>query len=201
MNLSSHFPMPNGKIYFDSAASSITAMPVLEKMQEFYTTYRANIHRGEHSLTKKASEEYELVYEKLAKFFHADSQEFINLRNATEAINGVSLGLDWQPDDEVIITDAEHHSNLLPWLRLKEKGVKLKVLEIDINGIINEENLKTLISKKTKLVAFTASSNVVAAKVPVMSLTKIAKDNGSLVLVDAAQYVGHQPIDLKNTPV
>ncbi len=197
MDLQSLFQRPKGVTYFDSAASSLTAVPVLEKMQEYYRDYRANIHRGQHRLTRKASEEYEAVYGKLAKFFHADEQEFVAVRNATEAINGVALGLDWKAGDEVVITDVEHTSNLLPWLRLKEKGVKVRIVESDEKGRFWTEGFAPLLSKRTRLVAFTACSNVLGAKVPVKEIAKAAKENGSLVLVDAAQYVGHHQVDLR----
>ena len=122
MDIASLFDAPKNPVYFDSGASSLTALPVRQKMEEYYSQYRANIHRGAHKHTKKASEEYEQVYGKLAKFFHAKDSEFISVRNTTEAINGVALGLDWKAGDEIITSDIEHHSNLLPWLRLKEKA-------------------------------------------------------------------------------
>lgn len=198
MDVQSLFQRPRGIAYFDSAASSLTAVPVLEKMQEYYSEYRANIHRGQHRLTRKASEEYEAVYAKLARFFRADEQEFIAVRNTTEGINGVALGLDWKAGDEVIVTDVEHHSNLLPWLRLKEKGVKIRAVESDEKGIFSAEDFAPMLSKKTKLVAYTACSNVLGAKVPIKQIAKAAKDAGALVLVDAAQYVGHHEVDLRD---
>lgn len=201
MDVSAHFYLPKGAAYFDSAATSLTPKPVLAKMQEYYENYRANIHRGAHRFTRKASEEYEAVYGKLAKFFNADPQEFTGVRNTTEAINGVALGLDWKHGDEVIVTDLEHHSNLLPWLRLKKLGVTVKVLESDAQGRLDPQKLKPLLSKKTKLVAFTACSNVLGGKVAIHDLAKAAKGAGALVLVDAAQYVGHHPVDLKALPI
>ncbi|MFH1200610.1 MAG: cysteine desulfurase [Candidatus Micrarchaeota archaeon] len=198
MDVQTLFHKPKGITYFDSAASSLTALPVLEKMQEYYRDYRANIHRGAHRITRKASEEYEAVYGKLAKFFRAGDQEFTAVRNTTEAINGVALGLDWHAGDEVVITDNEHHSNLLPWLRLKEKGVKVHAVHSDAQGRFSASNFAPLLSKKTRLVAFTACSNVLGCKVPVKEIAKAAKDAGALVLVDAAQYVGHHAVDLKD---
>ncbi|MBI5225724.1 cysteine desulfurase [Candidatus Micrarchaeota archaeon] len=195
------FSVPSGPAYFDSAASSLTAKPVLEAMAAYYGKNRANIHRGAHRYTHQASEQYEAVYGKLAKFFNASDQEFAAVRNATEAFNAVALGLDWNAGDEVIVSDVEHHSNFLPWLRLKEKGVKIKILVSDGDGTLSADALSGLLSKKTKLVSFTACSNVLGATVPVVELAKAAKDSGALVCVDAAQYVGHRPIDLKKWPV
>ncbi len=202
MDIASLFDAPKNPIYFDSAASSLTAIPVRQKMEEFYSLYRANIHRGAHQYTKRASEEYEQVYGKLAKFFKSKESEFIQVRNTTEAINGVTLGTKWKEGDEVIVSSIEHHSNLLPWLKLKEMGVKVNILQADEEGLLSPEILKTLLTPRTKLVAITACSNVLGMKEPVEQLIKIAKENQTsakdrtLVLLDAAQYVGHHPLDL-----
>ncbi|VVC01318.1 Cysteine desulfurase [uncultured archaeon] len=196
MDITGLFDAPKNPIYFDSGASSLTAKPVLAKMAEYYSQYRANIHRGAHRHTKKASEEYEAVYGKLAKFFHAKDSEFISVRNTTEAINGVALGLEWKAGDEIIVSDIEHHSNLLPWLRLKEKGVAVKILQADEQGKLSAEKLKQLLTKKTRMVALTDCSNVLGAKEPIEELVRVAKDAHALVLLDAAQYVGHHPLDL-----
>jgi cysteine desulfurase/selenocysteine lyase len=136
------------------------------------------------------------VYGKLARFFHAKETEFVQVRNTTEAINGVALGLEWKAEDEVVVGSIEHHSNLLPWLRLKEKGVKVKILQADESGLLAAENLKSLLTPKTKLVALSACSNVLGAKEPIEQLVKTAKENHSLILLDAAQHVGHHPLDL-----
>ncbi|MCL6089079.1 MAG: cysteine desulfurase [Candidatus Marsarchaeota archaeon] len=200
MDVSSLFDAPKNPIYFDSAASSLTAKPVRAKMEEFYSNYRANIHRGAHKYTKQASEEYEAVYGKLAKFFHAKETEFVQVRNTTEAINGVALGLDFHSGDEIIVSSIEHHSNLLPWLRLKEKGVKVKILQADEEGKLSSEKLESVLTPNTRLVALTACSNVLGTKEPIEQLVKVAKDNRSLVLLDAAQYVGHHPLDLSRVP-
>lgn len=205
MDFKQLFDAPQSPIYFDSAASSLAALSVRAKMEEFYSKYKANIHRGAHRYATKASEEYEAVYAKLAKFFCAKEDEFIATRNATEAINGVALGLEWKPGDEIITSSIEHHSNLLPWLRLQERGVRVKIIEADDEGKIDAERLKELLSKKTRLVAISACSNVLAAKEPIEELVKIAKENSfaaersserTLVLLDAAQLVGHHHLDL-----
>ncbi len=141
------------------------------------------------------------MYAKLAAFFHASEQEFASVRNTTEALNAVALGLDWNAGDEVVVTDVEHHSNLLPWLRLKEKGVVVKILLADEEGRLDPEKLSALVSAKTRLFSFTACNNVLGAAVPVAELAKAAKDAGALVCLDAAQYVGHHPLDLARVPV
>ena len=198
---SSHFSVPSGPAYFDSAASSLTAKGALDAMDAYYRQNRANVHRGAHRYTRQASEHYEAVYGKLASFFNASEQEFAAVRNSTEALNAVALGLDWKSGDEVVVTDVEHHSNLLPWLRLKQQGVKIKVLKSDAQGRLSADDLSELISKKTRLFSFTACSNVLGATVPVVDLAKVAKEAGALVCVDAAQYVGHHTVDLRKWPV
>ncbi|MBI5635946.1 aminotransferase class V-fold PLP-dependent enzyme, partial [Candidatus Micrarchaeota archaeon] len=132
------FPLVKKCVYFDNAATTLTPKPVLEAVDGYYLEYRANIHRGAHFLTKRASEEYELVYEKLAKFFNAKSGEFSSAKNATEAINLVALGVKWRKNASVVATNIEHHSNLLPWVRLEKLGViKLKIVEADKRGEFN----------------------------------------------------------------
>ncbi|MDP2718014.1 MAG: aminotransferase class V-fold PLP-dependent enzyme [Candidatus Micrarchaeota archaeon] len=201
MDYSDAFFVPAGITYFDSAASSLTAKAVLQEMDAYYRQKRANIHRGAHRLTRSASEAYEAVYGKMAQFFHASEQEFTAVRNATEALNAVALGLDWNAGDEVIVTDVEHHSNFLPWLRLKQKGVRVKILEGDADGRLSPDALSIHLTNKTRLVAFTACSNVLGARVPVKELAKTAHDAGAQVALDAAQYVGHHPMDLKSLPI
>ncbi len=198
---SSLFSVPSGPAYFDSAASSLTCKASLEAMAAYYAQNRANVHRGAHRYTRQASEQYESVYSHLATFFNATDQEFAAVRNSTEALNAVALGLVWKSGDEVVVTDVEHHSNLLPWLRLQQQGVKVKVLKGDAQGRFQADDLSELLSKKTKLVAFTACSNVLGASVPVVELARAASDAGALVCVDAAQYVGHHAVDLKKWPV
>ncbi|MBI2445093.1 cysteine desulfurase [Candidatus Micrarchaeota archaeon] len=198
---SSLFSVPSGPAYFDSAASSLTCKAALEAMASYYSQDRANVHRGAHRYTRQASERYEAVYGKLASFFNATDQEFAAVRNSTEALNAVALGLDWKSGDEVVVTDVEHHSNLLPWLRLQKQGVKIRVLAADGQGRFQADDLSELLSRKTRLVSFTACSNVLGASVPVVDLAKAAQDAGALVCVDAAQYVGHHAVDLKKWPV
>jgi len=200
-DFSSLFSVPSGPAYFDSAASSLTCKASLDAMAAYYGKTRANVHRGAHRYTRQASEQYESVYARLAKFFNASEQEFAAVRNSTEALNAVALGLEWTVGDEIIVTDVEHHSNLLPWLRLQKQGVKIKILEADGQGHLQADDLSELLSKKTKLVAFSACSNVLGATVPVVELAKAAGDAGAKVCVDAAQYVGHHAVDLKKWPV
>ncbi len=194
--------LKTGIIYFDNAASSLTPESVLRKELEFYREYRANIHRGAHRLTLRASKEYEVVYAKLAKFFNARENEFVNVRNATEALNAAVMGLEWHEGDEVVTTSVEHHSCLLPLVRLqRERGVKLKVVQANREGLFSASDFEPLLTKKTKLIAFTACSNVLGTRVPIKEIARLAHDAGALALLDAAQYVGHHPVNLKELGV
>ena len=194
-----NFPLAEKVVYFDNAATSLTPEPVLKKMLEYYREYRANIHRGEHRLTERASEEYERVYDIAGKFFNAKPSEFINVRNTTEAINAVASGFDFSKRKEVVTTSIEHHSCLLPWVRLEEEGkIKLKIVEGSRDGAFDLQDFRDSVSKNTALVAFTATSNVLGNKTPVREICRIARDAGAHSLVDAAQAVGHRNVDLKN---
>ena len=195
------FPiLKSGVVYFDNAASSLTPEPVLQKEAEFYHEYRANIHRGAHRLTRKASEEYEAARHKLAKFFNVRQGKdgmFVNVSNTTHGINLVALGLEWKKGDEVLTSSIEHHSNLLPWQRLERKvGVKMNVYEASLDGEFDVSAFCEKINSNTKLVAITAASNVLGTAPDVEKIAKIAKEKGCLVLVDGAQAVGHRLVDL-----
>lgn len=196
------FPiLKSGITYLDSAASALTPEPVVQKMDEYYHEYRANIHRGAHRLTKRASEEYEAVYPKLAKFFNAPSGKFVNALNTTAAINLVALGLDFSPKQNIVTTNIEHHSNLLPWVRLeKQKRISgLRIVEPqDREGHFDIDSFAQAIDADTRLVAVTASSNVLGNIMPLQEIIKVGHESGALVLVDAAQAVGHRKFDFKS---
>ena len=196
------FPiLKTGIAYFDAAASSLTPEPVVRKMGEFYHEYRANVHRGAHRLTKRASEEYEAVYEKLKKFFNAKDGAFVNVNNTTMGINLVALGLETSPEQNIVTTQIEHHSNLLPWVRM-EKRKQVSELRIvkpaDREAHFDLEDFEKAVDRNTRLVAVTAASNVLGNKMPVKEIVKIAHDSGALALVDAAQAAGHRKSDFSD---
>ena len=133
-NIRKDFPiLKSGVIYLDNAASSLTPEPVLQKMLDFYHNYRANVERGVHRLSQKASEEYELAHLKVAEFINAKSNdEIIMTKNTTEGINVVANGLEWKKGDKVVTTLLEHHSNLIVWMRLRQRyGVEVEVVRPD----------------------------------------------------------------------
>lgn len=197
------FPiLDTGIIYLDSAASSLTPEPVLEKMLEFYRQYRGNVGRGIHRLSVKASEEYERVHGKVADFINAKSKsEIVMMRNTTEGINLVACGLNWKKGDKVVTSIIEHHSNFIVWLRVRDRcGVQVEVVrpkDPAIKGILDPADFEKVIDDKTKLVAVTHVSNVLGVITPVREIAKIAHEHGAYVLIDAAQSVPHMKVDVQ----
>lgn len=197
------FPiLKTGVIYFDSASSSLTPEPVLQKMLEFYHEYRANVGRGVHRLSQEANEEHEKARAKVAGFLNAKSEnEIIMTKNTTEGINTVASGLEWKKGDKIVITALEHHSNYIVWLRLKKRyGVEVKTVmpkEPRRRGILEVSDFEKAIDDKTKLVAVTHVSNVLGTILPVEQIAKVAHDHDALVLIDAAQSVPHMKVNVQ----
>ncbi|MEM2102817.1 MAG: cysteine desulfurase [Candidatus Bathyarchaeia archaeon] len=197
------FPiLKKGIIYFDSTSSSLTPEPVLEKMLEFYHEYRANVDRGVHRLSQKASEEYEKAHAKVADFLNAKSQnEVVITKNTTEGINTVANGVEWKKGDKIVTTLLEHHSNFIVWLRLKQRyGVKIEAVKPKppaVHGLLDVGDFEKAIDDKTKLVAVTHASNVLGTISPVKQIAKVAHEHGALMLIDGAQSVPHMKIDVR----
>jgi len=197
------FPiLETGVIYLDSAASSLTPEPVLQKMLEFYRQYRANVERGVHHLSQKASEEYERAHTKVAHFINAKSDsEIIMTRNTTEGINIISNGLNWKRGDKIITSLIEHHSNFIVWLHVKNRHhVDLEIVwpgEPAEQGLLDPADFEKAIDDKTKLVAITHVSNVLGVITPVREITEIAHEHGAYVLIDGAQSVPHMRVDVQ----
>ncbi|HEY9846281.1 MAG TPA: SufS family cysteine desulfurase [Candidatus Caenarcaniphilales bacterium] len=194
----------NGKplIYLDNAATSQKPSAVLDALRNYYEQDNANVHRGVHTLSARATDAYEGARDKIARFINAASrEEVIYTRNATEAINLVAYawGLtNLQPGDEVILSVMEHHSNLIPWqLVAKTTGAVLKFVELTQAEELDLEQFKSLISDRTKLVATLHVSNTLGCINPVSEITAIAHHYGARVLIDACQSVPHMPIDVQ----
>ncbi|MFB0501835.1 MAG: aminotransferase class V-fold PLP-dependent enzyme [Candidatus Bathyarchaeia archaeon] len=198
-----NFPiLETGVIYLDNAATSLTSEPVLRKMLEFYHQYRANVERGIHRLSQKASEEYERARAKVADFINAKSaSEIIMTRNATAGINMIANGLNWKRGDKIVTSLIEHHSNFIIWIRLKNRcGTDLEVVrpkEPIAHGLLDPADFEKVIDDKTKLVTITHASNVLGVITPVKEIVKIAHEHGAYVLVDGAQSVPHMKLDVK----
>lgn len=183
-------------VYLDSAATTQTPRQVVDAMCDYFYRYAANHGRGAHRLARETTNHYEDAREAVAGFLGGDYEHTIFTRNTTESINMVALGLDWKAGDHVVTTHVEHHSNLLPWLRLKEQGVKVTVVAPDPMGTVNPHDIERAITDRTKLVAVTHVSNVFGSVMDVQEITRIAHRNGCMSLVDAAQSVGHMPFDV-----
>lgn len=194
------FPILNsGIIYLDNAASSLTPEPVIHKMLEFYHEYRANVDRGVHRLSQRASEEYENAHSKIADLINAESEsEIILTRNTTESINLVANGLNWMKGDKIVTSLVEHHSNFIVWLRLKEKyGVDVEIVRPNHEGLFEMASFEKAVDDKTRLVALTHVSNVLGTVTPVEEAAEIAHEHGANLLVDGAQSVPHFKVDVR----
>ena len=196
----------NGKplTYLDSAATSQKPKQVIDAIKDYYESYNANIHRGIYELAEHATEAYTDSKVKLAKFINADSyQELIYVRNTTEAINLVALT--WGAEnvrkgDRILITEMEHHSNMVPWIMLaKRTGAKLDYVKLDgTHSMLDMENLEEQLAKGPRLLAITHASNVLGTINDIRKITSMAHDAGATVLVDGAQSAPHMPVDMKD---
>ncbi|WP_416666689.1 SufS family cysteine desulfurase [Egbenema bharatensis] len=189
-------------VYLDNAATSQKPRAVLEALQHYYQTDNANVHRGVHTLSSRATDSYEGARDKVAAFVNAESREqIVYTRNASEAINLVaySWGMNHlQAGDEVILTVMEHHSNLIPWQLVSQRtGAVLKFVELTDTQEFDLDHFKSLLSNKTKLVAVVHVSNTLGCINPVEEITRLAHQHGARVLIDACQSVPHMPIDVQ----
>jgi cysteine desulfurase / selenocysteine lyase len=191
-------PLLEDVIYLDAASTTPTPRPVVEAMCDYFYNYNANTGRGAYSLALRATQELDHAREKIAHFVNSDFNEIIFTKNTTEAINIVAHGIEFKKGDNIVIPNIEHHSNLVPWLNLQSKGVDVKIVKADENGIIHSGAVEDQLDENTRLVSVTQISNSIGSVQPVAEIGKIAKDNGSLYLVDAAQSAGHMEVDVKN---
>ena len=191
------FPLLEKVTYLDSASTSQTPCQVVDAMSEYFFEYAANYGRGAYGLVRKTTERYEGARKRVADFIGAVESHIIFTRNTTESINMVALGLDWSKGDHIVTTMIEHHSNLLPWLRLREKGIHVAIVESDRQGIVNPASIEDAVTERTKLVAIAHVSNVFGSVQNVKKMAEIAHENDALFLVDGAQSVGHMPMDVR----
>jgi len=198
------FPILKDVIYLDSSATSLTPNQVIEKLKEFYQKYNSNVHRGIYKISQKATEEYELAHQKVADFINAKFEEIIFTKSTTESINLLAYSLikTLSEGDEIVLTEMEHHSNLVPWQQLaKEKGIIVKYIPVTEDYKLDLESAKQLITDKTKIVSVTHMSNVLATINPIKELAQLAHDKNAILIVDAAQSVPHIKVDVKDLDV
>ena len=189
-------------IYLDNAATTQKPRQVLDKLNEYYRNFNANVHRGAHQLSTKATDEFEKARFQVKEYINAYSdKEIIFTRNATEAINIAARS--WgefylKENDEILLTLMEHHSNIVPWQLVAAKNkCKIKYVGINNQGELDIEDFKSKISKKTKLVSLVHVSNTLGCCNPIKVLTKLAKENGALVFLDACQSLAHIEVDIQ----
>ena len=187
-------------VYLDSAATTLKPQSVIDRVTKFYSYETANVHRGAHYISDMATREFENARGKIASFLGASQvEEIIFTRGTTESINLVAqsfaAGL-LKAGDEVLVTELEHHANIVPWQMVAEKvGAKVVAANVHENGDLDLEDFKKKLSSKTKLVAFTASSNTTGTTLDAKLLTKLAHEAGAYVLVDGAQIVAQAKVN------
>ena len=189
-------------VYLDNGASSQKPESVLRAMDEYYRRYNANVHRGVHTLSEEATALYEGAREKVARFINARSvNQVIFTRGTTESINLVAYAwgrANLKPGDEVLITEMEHHANIVPWQIVQEQlGFTLRYVPITDHGLLDLDALDGLLTEKTKLFAFVHASNVVGTINPAEELVARARAVGAKVLIDGAQSVPHMPVNMQ----
>jgi cysteine desulfurase / selenocysteine lyase len=195
----------NGKelVYLDNASTTQKPYTVIDSITDFYSNYNSNIHRAVYQLAEEATNMYEQSREKIATFINVRPEEIIFTRNTTESINLIAHSwarTNLKKDDVIVITEIEHHSNIVPWQILcQERGTRLEYVGVDGNGFLDLEYMIELISsRKVKLVSLSHMSNVLGTIVPIERIIKIAHEHDIPVLVDGAQSVPHMPINVKN---
>ena len=210
-NIRKDFPILSKKInnkpliYFDNAATSQTPTSVINSISNYYNNYNANIHRGVHSLSEEATQDFESARAKIKEHFNAgDTKEIIFTSGTTHSINIVANGYTdiLKSGDEIIVSGLEHHSNIVPWqMMTKKNNAKLKVIPLKENGELDLKVFENLISDKTKLVFVNHVSNALGVINPIEKIIQIAHKNGAVVLIDGAQSSAHFDIDLQKLDV
>jgi cysteine desulfurase / selenocysteine lyase len=195
----------NGKplVYLDNAATSQKPRGVIDALVDYYERFNANVHRGVHQLSQEATDAYEAVRRQAARFINASAEEeIVFVRNTTEAINLVAYA--WgrhvlEAGDEIVVTELEHHSNLIPWqMAASETGAVLRLVPLRDDGTLDLEQYAALLSDRTRLVAVTQMSNALGTINPVREMAALAHECGALILVDGAQSVPHLPVDVQD---
>jgi cysteine desulfurase / selenocysteine lyase len=191
------FQIPQYLHYMDNAATSLIPEQVIASMNEFDRRYRANVGRGMHRLTRVATQRYQDAHDSISDFIGGKDGITVFTKNTTEAINMVAVGMDWKPGDRIVTTTVEHHSNLLPWLRLRQKGVEVVIVQPNQDGIFEIKAFDEAITDNSRLVAVSHVSNVLGTVQPVREIATICKKRGAYFLVDGAQSVPHFPVDVQ----
>ncbi|UQS87490.1 cysteine desulfurase [Nicoliella spurrieriana] len=207
-NVKADFPILHRQIndepmvYLDNAATSQKPRMVIDRVTEYYFQQNANVHRGVSSLSMAATDEYEAARQAVSDFIHAEGPDnVVFTRSTTESLNWIASGYAdsvLQPGDEIVITVAEHHSNIVPWQQVaKRHHAKLKYIRLNACGRLDLIDAKHQITDRTKIVAINHVSNVMGAENPVAKVSHLAHQHGAVMVVDAAQSAPHMPIDVQ----
>ena len=204
MNHKKHFPIfENNKelVYLDSASTSQKPKSVIDSITKFYSEENSNINRGLYKLSENATEKYDYSRKKFAEFINAEENEIVFTKNCTESINLIASTISSiipEGKDNIVITEMEHHSNLVPWQELaKRTGLKLRLIKITDNYELDYADAENKIDEGTALVSIAHTSNVLGTIIDVNKITSLAKENNAFVIVDAAQSASHLKIDVK----
>ncbi|MSR86136.1 cysteine desulfurase [Candidatus Woesearchaeota archaeon] len=187
-------------VYLDNSATTQKPKAVIQAITDYYEKDNANVHRGVHELSMRASIAYENAHKRVAEFIGAEEEEIIFTKGTTESINFLAyvLGRSLKAGDEILLSEMEHHSNFVPWQQIaKEKGAKLKIIPITKEFRLDMKAAENLLTQKTKILAITHCSNVLGTINPIKELAKMAHQVNATLIVDAAQSVPHMQIDVK----
>lgn len=190
-------PMLEDVIYLDAASTTPTPRPVIQAMCDYFDNYNANIGRGAYGLTVKSTQEFNKARKKIAEFINSDPNEIIFTKSTTEAINIVAHGIEFEKGDNIVVPNIEHHSNMVPWLKLKSKGVEVRIVKSDRFGVLDPSDVQKAMDDRTRLVTVTHVSNSIGSVQPVEEIAKVVGEFSSLYLIDAAQSAGHMNLDVK----
>ncbi len=203
------FPMLDNKmqqghplIYFDNAATTFKPYSVIKACDEYYINETANSHRGDYDLAFKVDKKVDEVREKVAKFINANKEEVVFTSGTSMSINQIAFGYGMKhikEDDEILLTEAEHASNVLPWFKVKEMThCKINYIPLNKEGRLTVESIKKSITKNTKIVAIAQVTNVLAFVADIKEIAKVVHEHGAILVVDGAQSVPHMKIDVKD---
>ncbi len=186
-------------VYLDNAATTQKPSSVIQAVSDYYSTVNSNVHRGVYRISEEATEMYEGSRKKVSEFIGArESSEIVFVRNTTEAINLLSytIGRKLKKGDEILLTEMEHHSNLIPWYFLREAGIVIRFARTKDDFTLDYEDFQNKLNAKTAIASFTQVSNVLGTINDVRNLSSMCRDNGTISIVDGAQSVPHLPVDV-----
>ena len=198
--------LKNNLIYFDNGATTLKPQSVIDAEMDYYMNYCANAHRGDYKISQKVDTMYEGVRSKIKKFINAkEESEIVFTSGTTDGLNKIVFGYfknKLKKDDEVLITESEHASNILPWFILaKDLGIKIKYIKLDSKNEVTIENVKNAVTERTKVISLAHITNVIGDIRPIKDICKLAHKNNILVLVDGAQSLSHIKTDVQNDDI